>query len=65
MSGPVAKSIIDKSLAAARARKALSKLKDKRRAEWQQDQDRKETRELDDLTTMRHAHRLAAERGRS
>ncbi|MDX1563865.1 MAG: flagellar FliJ family protein [Phycisphaeraceae bacterium] len=52
-------------LAAARAHKALTKLKDKRRTEWVRQMDRKETAAQDDLTTVRYARRIAAERGRS
>lgn len=42
-------------LAAAVARKAVEKLRERRLAEWKREQERKEASELDDLTLMRGA----------
>jgi len=44
-------------LGATRQRKALDMLRDKHHAQWRLEQERRETAELDDLTTQRYARR--------
>ena len=45
-------------LDATQKRKALELLRDKDKAKWQYEQNRRETNELDELATSRYAHRL-------
>ncbi len=45
-------------LDATKQRKSLDLLRDKHRAQWRYEQDRRETNELDELATTRYARRL-------
>ncbi len=49
----------ERLLEASRARKAVELLREKRFEEWKREQDRREARELDDLTSGRYARELA------